>query len=144
MADLANEVSKLDPSLTIAEKTQLIKARTVDVIGLASGAEISGVLLQAGLLALIQDQVNATGTNTLLRNICLGLHARFLPDGEINLSEAANVQLLDLFLADATASGVLAAYGTDAATVKAGVMALGTTTQPEFPGVREVDIERVV
>lgn len=140
---LQTVVQSLDTGQSIGELTALVKARTVDVIGLASGAEISGVLIQAGLLSLIEDQKNDTGTHSILRNICIGLSKRFLPNGEVDLSNAANVMLLDAFLADATVTTMLTAAGTDAATVKAAVMALGTTQQPEFPGVREVDIERL-
>lgn len=140
---LQTVVKSLDTGQSIGELTALVKSRTVDVLGLASGAEISGVLIQAGLLSLIEDQKNDTGTHSILRNICIGLSKRFLPNGEVDLSSPANVMLLDAFLADATVTTMLTAAGTDAATVKAAVMALGTTQQQEFPGVREVDIERV-
>lgn len=140
---LQTVVQSLDTGQSIGELTALVKARTVDVIGLASGAEISGVLIQSGLLSLIEDQKNDTGTHSILRNICIGLSKRFLPNGEVDLSSAANVMLLDALLSDATVTTMLTAAGTDAATIKAAVMALGTTQQPEFPGVREVDVERV-
>lgn len=143
MTTLAEAAAELDTGQSLGELTALVKALTIDVVGTASGAEISGVLISGGLLSLIEDQKNDAGSNSLLRNICIGLEKRFLPNGEVDLAQAGNVALLDAFLAQAEVVAILTAFGTDATAIKAATMALATTTELEFPSVREVDVQGV-
>lgn len=119
-----------------------VKHKTVDVIGMARGADISGVLLKYGLLALVKDQANLTDINTQLRNICIALEDRFKPDGEIDL--LSNGFVIDLFLGDATVVSILTAQGLVASDVKDEVMLLGTTTEPEFLDVTIKDVMTIV
>lgn len=143
MTTLAEAVAELDTGQSLGGLTAAVRDRTIDVIGSASGAEISGVMVSGGLLSLIEDQKNDAGSNSLLRNICLGLEKRFLPNGEVDLSDAGNVALLDAFLSQPEVTAILTAFSTDAATIRAAAMALATTTEKEFPGVREVDVQEV-
>lgn len=142
MRTLQEAVNQLDPSLTDKEMLDVLSQAKVATVGLASGAEISGVLLQAGLLSLIEDQKNASGSHTALRNICLALRMRFLPDGQVDLSNPANVSLLDAFLAESAVADIMTAVGTDATTVKNTIMFLATSESLEFSNLRLIDIAR--
>jgi hypothetical protein len=143
MGDLQTAIAELDTGQPLDELVAAIKARKVQVVGLLSGAQLSGVLIQAGLLALIEDQRRDVGNYTPLRNICIGIYSRMAPNGEIDMADASYVTLLDAFLANPTVISLMTSAGTDAATVRAQVMALASTEEQEFLGVRGVDVERL-
>ena len=126
--------------MTNDEALAHIRDKTVVVDGMASGADVSGVLLSAGLLSLIRDQVNLADTHTKLRNICIALADRFLPDGQIDLSIPGNVSVIDEFLADTTVAGILSVQSLVATDLKAAVMLLGQSPKAEFPNTTIRDV----
>lgn len=129
------EIEVAQPGLSHEAMLAALKERTITQYGMASGAEISGVLLQFGLLSLIQDQINATGEHTPLRNMSIALKDRFLPDGQVDLANPGNEAVLDAFLADATVAAIIGAQGVDPALIKAAIMQLGASIVAEFPDV---------
>lgn len=140
---LADAITDLESGQSNEDMLTAIKARTITKYGMASGADISGVLLSVGLLSLIEDQKNATGEHTPLRNMCIALEKRFSPDGQVDLSNPSNVAVVDAFLAEATVAGILSAQSIDPNTVKETLMALGRSEVPEFPDVRMADIVNI-
>lgn len=129
------EIELSQPGLSHEAMLIELRARTVTVYGLAYGAELSGVLLQFGLLSLIQDQVSAVGEHTALRNMCIALKDRFLPDGQVDMANPSNIMVLNSFLADATVSAVLSAQSIDPNLVHGAIVQLGASVEPEFSGI---------
>lgn len=125
---------------TNQEIFELVKARTVTTVGRISGAELSGVLLSfgVGLIGFIADKATATGTYSLIRDICVGLTDRFKPDGEVDFADSSNVMLIDAFLADPEVSALL--NGIPAQVVKDAILAKASTQITEFPGVTLRDV----
>lgn len=123
-----------------------VRARTVTVTGRIPGAELGGVLLSfgVGLVSFITDKASATGTTSLIRDICVGLTDRFKPDGEVDFSDANNVALIDAFLADAEVTALLAAASIPAEYVKAAILAKASTTVSEFPSVTLKQVIEIV
>lgn len=140
---LESAIAELETGQSHQEMLDQLKARTVTSYGMAAGAEISGVLLSVGLLSLIEDQKNAVGEHTALRNMCIALEKRFGPDGQVDLGNAGNVAVLDNFLADTMVLSILTAQSVAPAVVKAAIMQLGEIVEPEFPGIRMVDVVNV-
>lgn len=143
MSTLAAAIAEIDnamPGLSNDDMLQQLRSRTVTRLGLASGAEISGIMLQCGLLSLIQDQINATGEHTALRNMSIALKDRFLPDGQVDMGTPANGAVLDAFLSNATVAAMLSAQNINPHFVKSAIMGLGTLIEPEFPTVRMCDV----
>lgn len=135
---------------THAEVLVQVKARTTTQVGRLAGAELGGVLLGfgVGLISFITDKASATGTSTLIRDICIGMTDRFKPDGEIDFSNPSNVALIDAFLADSEVAALLASptlldppqSAIPASYVKDAILAKASTPQPEFPDVTLADI----
>ena len=125
---------------THSEVLEQVQARTVTVTGTIPGAQLGAVLLGlgVGLVGFITDKAAATGTSSLIRDICIELTDRFKPDGEVDFSDSANVALIDAFLADAEVAALLGQI--PAAAVKDAILARASTTQTEFPGVTLRDI----
>lgn len=140
---LKTAIAELESGQSHQEMLTQILARTVTKYGMAAGAEISGVLLSVGLLSLVEDQKNAVGEHTPLRNMCIALEKRFGPDGQVDLSVASNVAVLDEFLADATVAAMLAAQSINPDVVKAAIMQIGQTVELEFPNIRMVDVVNI-
>lgn len=117
-----------------------VQARTVEQVGRIPGAELGGVLLSfgVGLVSFVTDKASATGTYSLIRDICVGLTDRFKPDGEVDFADPANVMLIDAFLADPEVSALLAVIPPQA--VKDAILAKASTSVPEFPGVTLKDV----
>lgn len=142
---LVNAIAEIEaqtPGLSNEDMLVALKSRTVDKLGLLSGGVLSGLLAANGLLAYVQDTANATGDMSAMRNICVAIDQRLLPDGEIDFSEAGNQSLLGLFLSDATINGILSAQGKTATEIQALILSAATTQEPEFPGIRMVDVVR--
>jgi hypothetical protein len=140
---LETAIAELESGQSHQEMLDQLRARTVTKYGMAAGAEISGVLLSVGLLSLVEDQKNAVGEHTPLRNMCIALEKRFGPDGQVDLSVASNVAVLDEFLADATVAAMLAAQSINPDVVKAAIMQIGQTVELEFPNIRMVDVVNI-
>lgn len=129
-----------DLSGTNQEIFELVKARTVTALGRIPGAELSGVLLSfgVGLVSFVTDKASATGTYSLIRDICVGLTDRFKPDGEVDFSDASNVALIDAFLANAEVAALLGQIPAQA--VKDAILAKASAAVAEFPGVTLHDV----
>jgi hypothetical protein len=127
---------------THAEVLAQVKARMTTGVGRLPGAELGGVLLGfgVGLISFITDKAAATGTSSLIRDICIGMTDRFKPDGEIDFSSPANVALIDAFLADAEVAALLATGSIPAQYVKDAILAKASVAEPEFPNVTLRDI----
>ena len=127
---------------THAEVLEQVKARMTTGVGRLPGAELGGVLLGfgVGLISFITDKASATGTSSLIRDICIGMTDRFKPDGEIDFSSPANVALIDAFLADAEVAALLATGSIPAQYVKDAILAKASVAMSEFPGVTLADI----
>jgi hypothetical protein len=125
---------------TAQERLAQVRARTVSTVGRIPGAELGGVLLSfgVGLVSFITDKAAATGTSSIIRDICIGLCDRFKPDGEVDFSVGTNVALIDAFLADAEVAALL--DGIPAAYVKAAILDKASATVPEFPSVTLRDV----
>lgn len=140
MATLSEVVGELDVGQTYDELIAEVMARKVTTYSIASGADISGVLLSVGLLSLIEDQCNLTGEHTPLRNMSIALSKRFGPDGQVNFGAEGNVQVLDAFIADPTVSAMLAAQGISNEYIKGVILGLAAVETPEFPSVSANEI----
>jgi hypothetical protein len=125
---------------TAAERLAQVRARTVSTVGRIPGAELGGVLLGfgVGLVSFITDKAAATGTSSVIRDICIGLTDRFKPDGEVDFSVGTNVALIDAFLADPEVAALL--DGIPASYVKAAILDKASATVPEFPSVTLHDV----
>lgn len=125
-----------------AEVLAQVKARMTTQVGRLAGAELGGVLLGfgVGLISFVTDKAAATGTSSLIRDICIELCDRFKPDGEIDFSNPDNVNLIDAFLADAEVAALLATGSIPAQYVKDAILAKASAPQPEFPDVTLADI----
>lgn len=127
---------------THAEVLAQVKARMTTQVGRLAGAELGGVLLGfgVGLISFVTDKAAATGTSSLIRDICIGMTDRFKPDGEIDFSNPANEALIDAFLADSEVAALLATGSIPAGYVKDAILAKASTAQLEFPNVTLRDI----
>lgn len=140
MATLAEVVAVL--SGTHDEVYEQVQARTVSTLGKIWGADVQKVMASAGLLGLIQDTVNATGTYSGFRDMCIAMKDRFGAGGEIDFTDQYTLDFMDAFLADPQVTGIIMA-GPTYVTVqnfKAAVLAQATIEQPEFPGVTLRDV----
>lgn len=122
---------------TSAEIYDILKARTVPVLGVLPGAKLQAVLIGAGLMPHVQDTAgNQAFADPVFRGLCIGLIQRFGPDGEIDFADAENVALIDVFVADAGVTAIVEAGPyVSTANLKAAILAKATTQQPEYPGL---------
>lgn len=133
--DLVTAIAELEAGQSDEEMLVQLQARTVGVVGSLSGGDLTGLLAKLGLLSFVTDQVNATGTNSVIRNICIAINQRLLPDGGIQFDNPDNVALLDMFLADATVSAIISATGRTIEGVRGVILSAATGTEPEFDGL---------
>lgn len=122
---------------TSAEIYDILKARTVPILGVLPGAKLQAVLIGAGLMPYVQDTAgNQAFADPVFRGLCIGLIQRFGPDGEIDFTDSDNLALIDVFAADAGVTAIVEAgpYASTA-NLKAAILAKATTQQLEFPGL---------
>jgi hypothetical protein len=141
--DLVTAIAELEAGQSDEVMLAQLQERTVDTVGSLSGGKLAGLLAKFGLLAFIQDQINATGDYSVIRNICIAISQRLLPEGEVQLNDIDNLMLLDMFLADATVYTIISATGQTNEAIKNVVLAAATVTEPEFPGIRMVDLVKI-
>lgn len=141
---LETAIAEYPGTWTHAEVLDALRQRTVDQTGRLPGAELGAILLSfgIGLVGFVKDKAASTGTNSLIRDICIGLEDRFKPDGEVDFSDAANVALIDAFLGDPEVAALLQTPDPDipAQTVKDAILAKATTSVLEFPSVSMRDV----
>lgn len=122
---------------TSKEIYDILKARTVPVLGVLPGANLQAVLIGAGLMPYVHDTAgNQAFADPVFRGICIGMVQRFGPDGEIDFADAENVALIDVFVADAGVTAIVEAGPyVSTANLKAAILAKATTQQLEFPSL---------
>ena len=122
---------------TSAEIYDILKARTVPVLGVLPGANLQAVLIGAGLMPYVHDTAgNQAFADPVFRGICIGLVQRFGPDGEIDFTDAENVALIDVFIADSGVTAIVEAGPyVSTSNLKAAILAKATTQQLEYPGL---------
>lgn len=118
-----------------------IKARTITGKVTIWGADVQKVVGTAGLLGLVRDTVNATGTYSGFRDACIAMSDRFGAGGEINFSDGFTELLMDEFLGNQSVIDIVAAspYVTTQ-NLRDAVLAQATRQLPEFPDVTLRDI----
>ncbi len=123
------------------EVLSALQARTVTVRKTVWGADVQDVLSQAGIVGFLKETAEAPGNYSPFKDLCIQLMNRFGAGGEIDFTRPSVEAGLLLAMQHPTIVGLIeaSAYGTTAA-FEAAVLAVGSTTAEEFPGVRLMDV----